>query len=227
VTKKLCVLFLSGGCVLAAVREARAGGALGVETRQFQADLQRTDRGGAPGASYTAHHSVSSYTIGWSPKRNVGLTLGFGTVSGNLETIAPDGDVTSEGTDGGIHFSAGLSLEQEFLSGGSLVLDISHSVGRLEWEDAGATKEYNHDLTKVAIGYVFASRARARPYAGVSYSDYSSENTESGSGAATYKYDEPLSFVIGLRAPGPVVSGMLEGSVGGEFGLRVGLAFNF
>ena len=215
----LCVLALAAGGIFCAALPARSEEVkflFGVENGQFQAGLTRTNDPADTG-QYTAHHATSSATMEWSLNKNFKLRMALGTITSNLDDkVAAKQYLSSTG--GAIHFLVGVALEQELDTGGGFLVDLSYS--------EGTTNEYGHKRTGFFVGYAFGDVDRAQLYTGVAYNTYTSKEFWSVLDKE-FEYSQRLNAVVGVRARTETSLGLMELTLGGELGLRLGLAFGF
>lgn len=211
----LCVLAVAAGCILCAALPARSEEVkflFGVENGQFQAGLKRTDDPTDKG-KYTAHHATSAATVEWSLNKNFKLRLALGAVTSNLDD---KGTSRMSSTAPAYYVLIGAALEQELDTGGGFLLDVSLS--------NGATDKYGHIRTGFFVGYAFGEADRAQLYTGVAYNTYTSKEYWSGK---EFENNQRFSVVVGVRSRTETSLGLMELSLGGELGLRLGLAFGF
>ncbi len=214
-----CVLAVAAAYILSSALPARSEEVkflFGVENGQFQAGLKRTDDPTDKG-EYTAHHATSAATVEWSFNKNFKLRMALGSVTSNLDDKAGGTQYLSS-TGGAIHFLVGAALEQELDTGGGFLLDVSYT--------EGTTNEYGHKRTGFFVGYAFGEVDRAQLYTGVAYNTYTSKDFWPGS-RKEFEYEQRFSVVVGVRSRTETSLGLMELSLGGELGLRLGLAFGF
>jgi hypothetical protein len=200
----------------------------GAELSRMQVDIERTDA--ADGKEYTAHHGVSAGILEWAPGENQNFRVKFalGRTRTDLEERDAGQDAgESYGTNDWFYASVGASLEQDLDVGGAVLLELSYSFGKVEWEDESAvSNEYGFGRTSFVAAYAFKKAETARPYAGIAYNTYKAEHEAAGL-KKEFEEEGRFSVVGGVRARSETFVGYLEGSLGAEFGLKIGLAFGF
>ncbi|MHC4506061.1 MAG: hypothetical protein ACYTFI_22430 [Planctomycetota bacterium] len=220
------VVAASAGLVLVAAGSARPAELLGgVAMEQFRADLERSDVDDLN--DYLVHHASTAGTLEWSPNENLKIDLTIGTITSTLEQTDAASVRTTRGGEGGFYMQAGASIETELSAGGGLILDLSYSLGRTEWEDGTESGDYDFGRWCFQAGYVFGNNPeRARPYVAVAYNTYEAELSGTG-WKADLEYDKRFCFVGGVRARSGTFAGVVEGMVGSELGVRLALMFGF
>ena len=195
----------------------------GMETTTYQLPLDQTGGAVVPGSDYKALHSTSAVAAEWSYKHNFRARLCLGTVASTLEEI----DASSDGAEGLWYCSLAAGVETRLESGGGLLLDLSYSFGALDSEETACDMEYNHDRTSFIAAYTFGEPDKARFYTGLAYNTYKLETRLDESLQLRFQEDQRFSFVCGVRARSETFAGVIEATLGGELGLRVGVMFGF
>ena len=212
-----------------AVPQASAGAVLvGMESGQFETDLVRTDDP-TDVREYTGHSSYTAVNAEWQLADSASLSLALGTLSTIVEDYDPtDGSTGADGMDGGAlsFIKLGFTIDHE-VGDGSVLVDISHIIGRVEWKDAGDPKELNSDRTAILFAYAWGDRDGARLYAGAAYRAFKLDDVDTGVIDKAFEEDVKINLVVGARVHTPSFSGFVEGTMVGGLGARVGLAFGF
>ena len=219
------VVAASAGLVLVAAGPARPAELLGgVAQEQYKADLERADVDDLRG--YVVHHASTAGTLEWSPNENLKLDLTMGTVTSTLEETA-GGVRTTWGGEGGFYMQTGVAIETELAAGGGLLLDLSYSFGRTEWQDGALSGDYDFDRWRFQVGYAFGDDPeRARPYVSVGYNTYEAELSGTG-WKRELEYDKRFCLVGGIRARSGTFAGVVEATFISELGVRLALMFGF
>ena len=220
------VVAASAGLVLVATGSARSAELLGgVAQEQYKADLERTDVDDL--SDYVVHHASTAGTLEWSPNENLKLDLTMGTVTSTLEDTV-GGVRTTWGSEGGFYMQTGVSIETELIAGGGLILDLSYTLGRTEWEYGTESGDYDFNRWCFQVGYVFGDDPdRARPYVALGYNTYEAKLSGLSSGTRELEYDKRFSLVGGVRSRSGTFAGVVEATFISELGVRLALMFGF
>jgi len=178
----------------------------------------------------TVRHSWTVARMDWAPSEILLIHLCLG---GQRSDIDDTGLAPSIGTQDDRyfnHFGIGIGLDQELDTGGALIIGVSANWTSSEWTDA-TNGDYTYDamLTKFHCMYAFLDPGKARPYLGVSYNTYEGDLKNPGGANPDVKLmpDARINLVAGVRAKTDTVYGIMEATLGGEFGVKLGLEFSF